>query len=260
MLKLRDPKSRTRGMNRARLRALAMVMLAVGIVGRSVFQNHLLGVSAFTPDVMLTILQESPEDMALATIALAFCAIEACAAPLFALMLVEGFQNTKDWKHYLTRVTVVALISELPYNLAMSGKLFDWSTRNPVFGMVLSLILLYFYQKYSEKSFKNVMLKLFATFAMLIWPMILGIVDGECILLLVAVFWGLREKPLVRNLVGTVVALICCVVSPFYLAAPAAFLAIHLYNGDKGDENRTVNYLAYPSLLLIVGVLAKFLI
>lgn len=260
MIKLRDPKARAAGFNRAKLRAVAMVMVAVGIVGRSVFQNRLLGVGAFTPDEMLAILQQRPEAMALATVALLFCAIEACATPLFALLLVEGFEHTSDLKKYVIRVAGVAVISELPYNLAMSGKLFDVSSRNPVFAMVLALGLLYLYKTYGEKSFKNTLLKAFATVAVMLWPMILRITDGECVLLLVAVLWAFRKKPLYRNLIGTCVAVVCSVVSPFYLAAPMSFLVVYFYNGEQGTENRMVNYLAYPALLLIVGVLAKYLI
>ena len=60
----------------------------------------------------------------------------------------------------LTGVTIpknlVALVSEIPYNLAMGGNFFVTASRNPVFGLVLGLILLWFYRYYGEKSAKNI--------------------------------------------------------------------------------------------------------
>ena len=36
------------------------------------------------------------------------------------------------------------------------------------------------------------------------------------------------------------------------------FLAIHFYNGEKGESSRLVNYLFYPVTLLAIGLAAKF--
>ena len=77
----------------------------------------------------------------LATIALVCQAVSTCAVPIFAFLLVEGFLHTSDWKRYLTRVSLMALAAEIPYNLAMSSKLIDLSSRNPAFGLVLSFVL-----------------------------------------------------------------------------------------------------------------------
>lgn len=43
------------------------------------------------------------------------------------------------------------------------------------------------------------------------------------------------------------------------MAAPMGFLAIHFYNGEKGPENRIVDSLAYPALLLVVGAAGRLL-
>ena len=57
---------------------------------------------------------------------------------------------------------------------------------------------------------------------------------------------------MLRGMGGAVAALVCSVFSLFYMASPMGFLAVHFYNGEKGPDNRTVNYLAYPVLLLAV--------
>ena len=77
---------------------------------------------------------------------------------------------------------------------------------------------------------------------------------GNCftLLLILAVLWALREKPMLRSMAGAMAALVCSVGSLFYMASPMGFLAVHFYNGEKGTDNRTVSYLAYPVLLLAV--------
>ena len=45
----------------------------------------------------------------------------------------------------------------------------------------------------------------------------------------------------------------------FYMASPMGFLAVHLYNGEKGEQNRLVNYLTYPALLLLTWLAAALL-
>ena len=258
MERLRE--NRSSGITGNAVRAIAMLLLVMGIVGRSVLQNRLLGLGVLSMEELLTAMQNSESTMTIATVSLVFQAMEACAAPLFAFLLVEGFQHTSSLKKYVLRVLGVAVLSELPYNLAMSGKLLDLSSRNPVFAMALGLVVLYLYRYYGEKCFRNTMVKLLVFVVALIWPVMLKIDGGICLVFLVSVIWGFRKKPLYRNLAGATATMVCSLVSPFYLAAPMSFLIVHFYNGEPGENNRLVTYLAYPAVLLLVFALGAALI
>ena len=58
---------------------------------------------------------------------------------------------------------------------------------------------------------------------------------------------------------GASAAIACSLFSPFFLLSPMSFLAIHMCNGEKGEENRLVNYLIYPALLLVIGIVCTVL-
>ena len=243
------------GLNGNGLRAIAMILLVMGIFGRGFLQSHMLGLGSVTAEELLTAMQNSQTTMLLVTVSLVCQAMETCAVPLFAFLLVEGFRHTSDLKRYVLRVLTLALVSEIPFNLALSGKLLDFSSRNPVFALVLALVMLYLFGLYAEKSARNTFMKALVAAAALIWPMMLRIEDGICLVFLVWILWAFHKKPTYRNLAGAGAAMVCSLVSPFYLASPMSLLAVHFYNGEEGDTNRSVKYLAYPVALLVVAVL-----
>ncbi len=248
-----DRKPETTGISAGTLHAWGMLFAALGIMGRGILQNRLLGLGETTPQALLEAMRASDSTMAIATVSLVLQALETCAIPFFALLLVEGFRHTSDFRKYLLRVLGTAVLSEIPYNLAMSGKLVDLSSRNPVFGVALALIMLYFYGKFPGSSWKNRAIKAVITLAALLWPVMLGISFGSALVLTTAIMWVFREKPLLRNIGGACAVIVCALSSPFYLAAPMGVLGAHFYNGEKGEDNRLTNYFAYPALLLFAG-------
>ena len=238
------------------LRAWAMLFLAAGIIGRGVIQNHMLGLSQLTTAETIAIMDASEANMNLATVSLILEAMETCAVPLFALMTVEGFLHTSDWKAYMIRVLKLGLLTEIPYNILMGNAL---SSRNPVFGVAFALLLLYFYETYAEKGLKNTLIKLFVTIAAVIWCEMLRIEFGAALILITAVMWPYRSRPIYRNIVGATMSLVCSVISPFYMASAMSFMTIHVYNGEPSTNSRNVNYLAYPVMLVLGSIVGMIL-
>ena len=53
--------------------------------------------------------------------------------PIFAFLIVEGFVHTSDFKKYIGRILLFAIISEIPFNLLVSGKVLDFTHQNVFF-------------------------------------------------------------------------------------------------------------------------------
>ena len=86
----------------------------------------------------------------------------------------------------------------------------------------------------------------------------LSVEYGACMVIVVAVLWAFRKKPMLRNIAGATAAILCSLSSLFMMAAPMGILAVHYYNGEKGEDNALVNYLAYPVILLVVALVGLF--
>lgn len=120
-------------------------------------------------------------------------------------------------------------------------------------------MILFFYRRFPEKKAGQLVLRGLVTVAALVWCSMLSIQYGSSMVVIFVVLWAFRAKPMLRSIAGAAASIVCCLFSMFFLAAPMGFLAVHFYNGEKGADNRRVNYPAYPVLLLVVGIAGIFL-
>ena len=62
------------------------------------------------------------------------------AFPIFAFQIVEGYFHTKDYKQYLKRLFIFALISEIPFNLMASGSYIYPFGQNVIFTFIYGIV------------------------------------------------------------------------------------------------------------------------
>lgn len=241
------------GMNRNTLRLWGIILAALGLLSRGILQTRVLGVGASSGQQLLEVLELSG-GMAAAAVALALEALESCAVPIFAVLLVEGFEKTHSFQQYLLRMLGVAVISEIPYNFAVSARFWDTSSRNPVFGMVLALVMLYLFRYYQGMTMQSVLIKAAVAVAAALWAVMFRVKFGISLLLIVAVLWAFRGRRTLRYLLAAAAAICCCVGNPLYMFSPFGFLLVHYYNGEEGISSRPLQYAMYPLLLVLVGI------
>lgn len=168
------------------------------------------------------------------------------AFPIFCFLLVEGFLHTRNVKKYAGRMFLFALISEIPFDLALKGNWYFPEKQNVYFTLLIGLLVLIAmsYLKY-------------------LWPLALaaGMYAALQIntdynfkgVFLIAILYLLRKDRLMQCAAGGAAV-------AWELPAPLSFLPIYLYNGTRGLRMKYVFYWFYPAHLLILHVIAKYLV
>ena len=242
------------------LRIWGLLFLLAGIIGRGIVQNRLLNVDAIGIDTIVQMLEYDPNVLKFATMAVLFQGIETMAVPVFAFLLVEGFHYTSDVKAYLIRMTGAALLAEIPYNLVTTGKVFELTTRNPMFAMVLGLIALIFFSQYAGTSVRNILAKCMVLLGALLWSAFLGVQNAVPVIAMILVLFLFRGNRNKQVIFGIAAAMLCGLLSEYYFASILGVAMLLLYNGERGySENKIVNYLSYPLVMLAVGIAARFI-
>lgn len=169
------------------------------------------------------------------------------AFPIFCFLLVEGYVHTHDVKKYASRLAVFALLSEIPFDLAISGNMFNPYYQNVFFTLVLGLATLYGMDRAADAQGRVIAVLAGMAAAALLrtdysWKGVLA----------VAVLYQTRENRLWQSIAG---ALMFCWEPP----AMAAFVPLYFYNGKRGIPLKYLFYLFYPGHLLVL-VLIKALL
>lgn len=250
---------RSGGINRNILRLWGLLIAAAGVLGRGILQNRVLGMSTVTSADLLELMNASKAAMQAATAALVLQAIEAAAVPIFVLLTIDGFQRTKSVKMYLLRVAGAAVVSEIPYNFAMHGTLLDNASRNPMFGLVLILVMLYLFRYFAGTDLPKILIKAAVLLAAWMWAAMFRVEYGRSMVLIAAALWFFRDRHTLSLFMASAVALCCTVGSPLFMFAPFGFLIAHFYNGEEAPTPRVVQYLLYPVILLLTGAVGLIL-
>ena len=70
--------------------------------------------------------------------------------PIFAFMIVEGYSHTKNLRKYVYRLLVFAVLSEIPFNLAMGSSVFFPMHQNVLWSFLISIGLIHWNEKAKE--------------------------------------------------------------------------------------------------------------
>ena len=65
------------------------------------------------------------------------------AFPIFAFLASEGYYHTHSFKDYMRRLLVTAVLSEIPFNLMVSGRIFFPQYQNVLWTFIIALLLVH---------------------------------------------------------------------------------------------------------------------
>ena len=179
------------------------------------------------------------------------------AFPIFAFQTAEGYRHTHDFGAYCVRLLVFALISEIPFDLMLSGSAFWAGHQNVMLTLLLGLLACRAWDE--QKWWKLALIALagvvtFPDYGVLGVGTVLSfhVLRGQGLLqlaMLVVINWfGYEGQQL---LIGAIKV-------PVQAFAILAIVPIWLYNGEKGRGGKWLqygSYLFYPLHMLILGLM-----
>ena len=150
------------------------------------------------------------------------------------------------------RLFAFALVSEIPFDLALSDRILEFGAQNVFFTLFLGLLSTALIKCVMEKQGWDMPLKLSLSVLIgiaAIWAAYFLKTDYSGMgILLILIFYVFRSDRVRACVVGYISMMWECLCFP-------AFICIYFYNGKKGNGNKWFFYLFYPVHLLLLYAL-----
>lgn len=173
------------------------------------------------------------------------------AFPIYCFLLVEGFQRTSHKIKYGLRLGLFALVSEIPFDLAFSSRVFDWENQNVFFTLGIGLFAMIAAEKWSGMLQKTSPVIAGCVLELLTFGAGAALAEAMCTdygakgILCIAVLYLFRKNKLFQTIAGALSFL-------WETTAPFAFIPIWFYDGRRGVKLKYVFYWFYPLHLLML--------
>lgn len=169
--------------------------------------------------------------------------------PIFAYVLVEGFCHTRNVKKYMMRLGVMALLSEIPFDLMASQKVLEFGHQNVFFTLFLGIFMLYLMSRTV-----NPMLQLVYAGITMVAAEFLKTDYRYFGILIILWFYYWRSNKWAKYLGVTAIILLSKGWVGCFTAL--ALVPIALHNGKRGPKCKWFFYIFYPAHALIIGLIS----
>lgn len=187
------------------------------------------------------------------------------AFPIYCFLLVEGFHHTRNLKKYISRLGIGMLLSEIPFDLALSGYI-DWKSSSVMVTLLLGCLMM-LAMKHTAGFWKIAVIAPFLLIAEWLGTDYAG--HGIALIAMLALTKGLPREKLCRT-IGFVIFLwfgvtvrIGSLEFPMELFGLIGLIPMFLYDGRKLTRSKWVQwafYLFYPVHLFVLWLAEKLLL
>lgn len=171
------------------------------------------------------------------------------AFPIFCFLIVEGYFHTHDVRKYMKRLFLFALISEIPFDLALKPGWFYPQKQNVYFTLLIGLLVICLADQLKGQWILQAVVilggMLFARGLMTDYSY-----KGVFLIALLYIFHDNRLLQCFAGAAGIA----------WETTAPPAFILCYLYNGKRGLKLKYFFYFFYPVHLTILGLMRWFLV
>lgn len=236
------------------LKIAGAILMTLYFFGAAVIQNGILHVQRYTPEELSQLLAGDANAMLWAGIASVAEIIGMIAISIFAYLTAKGAEHTSSMGRYILSVLVFALISEVPYDLAVYGQVWNWESQNTLWAVFIALVALWMIRRVEGRGAASYALGAVAVLGGCLWTVLLNCKFGWGFVLITAVLFLFRKNRTMSLIAGLGASLV-------YLTAAMGFILISICTGEyrKGESGLSkYAYYAYYPIMLLLLALASF--
>jgi len=250
-LRDRQPGGRYLTFSTTAMKWTGLLLTCLSSIGVAVLQRGLLKVDTTSvEDLSAAMADPASSAVSLVSGAVTCSLLSVMALPLYAKLIYEGWKRMENKNRFFLRLALCALVSEIPYDLAMYGTLLAFEVQNPVWGLLLCAAMLEILRLPSPRSrVASAARQVLIVAAALAWVVLLRVYMGPLLVLLTALFYFLEGNKTLSTLGG-----VALTVTQFPAPFGMLFVYFHEPGDGKGEKNPDLFYLLYPAQLLVFGV------
>ena len=183
------------------------------------------------------------------------------AFPLYCFLLVQGYIHTHNVRAYARRLLLLAILSEIPFDLLIFGRVSCTVEQNVLFSLLLGLAAVWVVDRYESEPAKAAL----ATLLVFMLSMLARVSYGWLGVALCLWFYKLRRSRVRQALCILPIEGVYClslalsgVEQSWVLVSLCAMLSavpVLLYNGKPGLRNRLISFLFYAAYPLHIVAL-----
>ncbi len=184
------------------------------------------------------------------------------AMPIFCFFVAEGYRLSSDRPRYLLRMGIFALISEIPFDMALFEGRIGFEYQNVMWTFFFAILALMAYNKIKElvKGLPGRLLGALASIAIAFFAVLLSTDYSAYGVGLVLIFYVMYEKGLLaQNAVAALYQIATSGQSPQSYAVISA-VPLMMYSGKKGKGFKWFFYSFYPLHLTIIWILRDYVL
>lgn len=240
------------GLTGSTLKLIAILFMLIDHIGAVVIETGIL--HSYDLDRMGLILTTA-SGLRWYSVDLIFRLAGRLAFPIFCFLLVEGFLHTRDVVRYFLNLAVFALISEVPFDLAVLNRGFAMDYQNVYFTLAIGLMVLMGLKRFEKQK----ILQCLIVFTGCLTAYMLKTDYNVVGILIIVSFYLLRSNPKYQFMAAGALSFLESL--PLLGAAALALIPIHFYNGEKGKiKHKYIFYWFYPIHLLVLFLIRYFVL
>ncbi len=238
-----------KGLTGANLKWMAIILMAIDHIGAVIVEPML---------IHPTLYQVKDWDM-LYNFYMVLRALGRFSFPMFCFLMVEGFGHTRSKAKYMRNIVIFAMISEIPFDLALKGALWDISYQNVFFTLALGLLAIWSGEEIKKRylmmaieNSKEPLIRIACIAAVAGIALIAELLNTDYgaigVIVIFILYWRKENK-----VTGAFFAWLILTLNSWLEVFCLPFVgAVKLYNGQRGKQNKYFFYFFYPVHLLLL--------